>query len=70
MVLYVRAIVAMSNQESGFNPVEEPLDTATISKEANSHTNYPISVQRVMMKNNNTELVGGSVTGMGTAEFL
>lgn len=46
MVLYLRAIVAMSNQESGFNPVEEPLDTATISKEANSHTNYPISVQR------------------------
>lgn len=45
MVL-VRAIVAMSNKESGFNPVEEPLDTANISKEANSHTNYPISVQR------------------------
>lgn len=29
------------------NPdLEEPLDTATISKEANSHTNYPLSVQR------------------------
>lgn len=46
MVLYVRAIVAMSNKESGFNSVEEPLDIATISKEASSHTNYPISVQR------------------------
>lgn len=59
-------MVTTGNGKQGLIPEREP-EMATTSKEGSRRTNYPLSTQEVVTKNNNTGLFRGPVTGMSQA---